>query len=127
MERTCNTCKYAKTKVWEDPCRTCMVESMDHEKWEPIETNEQNRHEIKLVRRPEILPKPVPVYERTDSEIPERVRISFTNGTSAIYDLHTDLPHPLVLKNIEIMKETKKKITQGYVNQPMRRRRRNRT
>ena len=127
MERRCTTCKYSMTELWAEPCRTCMVESMDLEKWEPIETNEQNRHEIKLEKRPGILPKPVPVYERTDSEIPERVRISFTNGTSAIYDLHTDQPHPLVLKNIEIMKETKKKITQGYVNQPIRRRRRNRT
>lgn len=127
MERTCLTCKYRETKLWEEPCRKCRAKSMYAEMWEPIETNEQKRHEIKIERRPEILPNPLPVYERTDSEIPERVRISFTNGTSAIYDLHTDQPHPLVLKNIEIMKETKKKITQGYVNQPCRRRRRNRT
>jgi hypothetical protein len=78
--------------------------------------------EIKLEKRPEMLPKPVPIYEHTDSEIPDRVRISFTNGTSAIYDLHNDQPHPLVLKNIEIMRETKRKIQ--YINQPARRRRR---
>lgn len=76
--------------------------------------------EIKLEKRPEMLPKPVPIYENTDSEIPDRVRISFTNGTSAIYDLHTEQPHPLVIKNIEIMRETKRKIQ--YINQPARRR-----
>ena len=126
MEIKCGTCKYGKRRLWEEPCRSCMEAGLNREKWEPIEISEKQRHEIKLERRPGILPKPVPVYERTDSEIPERVRISFTNGTSAIYDLHTDQPHPLVLKNIEIMKETKKNITQGYVNNPMRRRRRNR-
>lgn len=126
MERRCTTCLYSMNKLSEEPCRTCMEERLGRKKWEPFKTVDKQRHEIKLEKRPEILPNPLPVYERTDSEIPERVRISFTNGTSAIYDLHTDQPHPLVLKNIEIMKETKKKITQGYVNQPMRRRR-NRT
>lgn len=79
--------------------------------------------EIKLEKRPEMLPKPVPIYEHTDSEIPDRVRISFTNGTSAIYDLHSDQPHPLVEENIRIIRKWK----QGYVNRPERRRRRNRT
>ena len=76
--------------------------------------------EIKLEKRPEMLPKPVPIYEHTDSEIQDRVRISFTNGTSAIYDLHRDQPHPVILENIKIIRKWK----QGYVNQPERRRRR---
>ena len=75
--------------------------------------------EIKLEKRPEMLPKPVPIYEHTDSEIPDRVRISFTNGTSAIYDLHSDQPHPVIVENIKIIRKWK----QGYVNQPQRRRR----
>ena len=76
--------------------------------------------EIKLEKRPEMLPKPVPIYEHTDSEIPERVRISFTNGTSAIYDLHSEQPAPVIMENIRIIRKWK----QGYVNQPERRRRR---
>lgn len=76
------------------------------------------------MNRPEMLPKPVLVYEYDYSEYPELIRISFSDGTTAVYELRTDQPHPLVLKNIEIMKETKKNITQGYVNQPARRRRR---
>ena len=76
--------------------------------------------EIKLEKRPEMLPKPVPIYEHTDSEIPDRVRISFTNGTSAIYDLHRDQPHPVIVENIKIIRKWQK----GYVNQPEVRRRR---
>ena len=73
---------------------------------------------IELTKRPAMLPEPVPIYEHTFSEIPERVRISFANGTSAIYDLHTDQPAPVILENIKIIRRMK----QGYVNQPPRRR-----
>lgn len=62
-------------------------------------------------------------YKHEFSRHPEKIRISFRDGTTAVYDLHTDQPHPLVLKNIEIMKATKQNIKQGYVNQPRRRRR----
>ena len=73
---------------------------------------------IELTKRPTMLPEPVPIYEHTFSEIPERVRISFTNGTSAIYDLHTDQPAPIILENIKIIRRMKP----GYVNQPLKRR-----
>ena len=71
------------------------------------------------MNRPELLPKPAPIYDYEFSEIPDHVRISFKGGRTAVYDLRTVQPHPLVLRNIEIMKETKKKI--GYVNRPERR------
>ena len=77
--------------------------------------------EKKRTGRPEILDGPLPIYEHDWSVIPEKVRICFADGHTAVYALQTDLPHPLVMKNIEIMKETKKKI--GYINQPQRRRR----
>ena len=77
--------------------------------------------------RKRILTMAVPKYEHDSSKYPEQIRVSFGDGHTAVYDMRIDQPHPLVLKNIEIMKETKKKITQGYVNQPIRRRRRNRT
>ena len=78
----------------------------------------EERKEIKLEKRPAMLPEPVPIYEHTYSEIPDRVRISFTNGTSAIYDLHTNQPAPVILENIRIIRRMK----QGYVNKPLRRR-----
>ena len=113
-DKSCMDCKYFQTSVFEDPCMDC-IDADGFSKWEPAEGIE-----IKLEKRPEMLPRPLPIYERTDSEIPERVRISFTNGTSAIYDLHTDQPAPVILENIKIIRRMK----QGYVNQPARRRRR---
>ena len=61
-------------------------------------------------------------YEHEFSRHPEKIRVSFRDGSTAVYDLRTNQPHPLVLKNIEIMKETKQNIKQGYVNNPRRRR-----
>lgn len=60
-------------------------------------------------------------YEHEYSRHPEKIRVYFRNGSTAVYDLHTDQPHPLVLKNIEIMNQTEKNIKQGYVNKPQRR------
>ena len=73
------------------------------------------------MNRPELLPEPVPFYAYETSVHPDSVRVSFEDGSTAIYDIRRNMPHPLVIKNIEIMKETKKKI--GYINQPQRRRR----
>ena len=58
---------------------------------------------IDVKKRPEVLPEPLPIYETIYSEIPDRVRISFSNGTSAIYDLHTEQPAPVILENIKII------------------------
>ena len=77
------------------------------------------KREKRKQRRPQMLPEPVPVYERDDSVIPERVRVSFENGQTAVYDLHTDQPAPVIMENIRIIRKWK----QGYVNQPARRRR----
>ena len=70
--------------------------------------------------RPTILPKPMPVYEYAYSEYPELIRISFSDGTTAVYELRTDQPHPVIMENIKIIRKWKT----GYVNQPARRRRR---
>ena len=76
------------------------------------------------MKRPSPLPEPALTYRTEDSIHPDQIRLSFDDGSTAIYDLRTTQPHPLALRNVEIMKETQRKITQGYVNQPMRRRRR---
>ena len=93
-----------------------------------INLTEEQKDAIRGYKPPRkrILAMAVPKYEHESSKYPEQIRVSFGDGHTAIYDMRVEQPHPLVLKNIEIMKETKKKITQGYVNQP-RRRRRNRT
>ena len=90
----CTTCEHRDKDVGDYPCSIC--DGVSH--WEPMGI------QIKLERRAEMLPKPLPIYERTDSRIPERVRISFTDGTSAIYDLHTEQPAPIIIENIKIIR-----------------------
>lgn len=72
--------------------------------------------------RPKPLPGVVSYYDHATSFHPDRIRMSFSDGSTAVYEIRHDQPHPLVLKNIEIMKETKQNIKQGYVNNPRRRR-----
>ena len=71
------------------------------------------------VKRPEILPEVVTYYDTDFSEKPEQIRVSFSDGSTAVYDLRTEQPHPVIKRNCEIIRKWK----QGYVNKPMRRRR----
>lgn len=70
--------------------------------------------------RPTILPKPMPMYEHDFSEYPEMIRVSFSDGSTAVYELRTEQPHPVIIENVRIIRKWK----QGYINQPERRRRR---
>lgn len=72
-------------------------------------------------RRPSPLPEPALTYRTEDSVHPDQIRLSFDDGSTAIYDLRTELPHPAMMKNHEIMAKWSDK---GYNNQPARRRRR---
>ena len=69
---------------------------------------------------PEILEKPAVIKKHKYSRHPEQIRVSFSDGSTAVYDLHTDQPAPVILENIRIIRKWK----QGYVNQPEVRRRR---
>ena len=70
--------------------------------------------------KPTILPKPMPMYERDSSEYPEMIRVSFSDGSTAVYELRVEQPAPVIIENIKIIRKMK----QGYVNQPERRRKR---
>lgn len=76
--------------------------------------------EMKKERRPEPLPETVPYYDHDFSVHPDHLRVSFADGSTAVYDLRTDQPHPVIVENIKIIRKWK----QGYVNQPARRRKR---
>ena len=128
-DRECTNCKYGDLTTIQSPCSQCIVESMKLEApkyWEPKEAEdkekkeEKGKKEIELKKRPEMLAFPVPIYEHTDSEIPEKVRISFTNGTSAIYMLHVDQQKPMVMESIRIIRKWR---SEGYQDVPQRRRR----
>ena len=58
-------------------------------------------------RRPTPLPEPATYYDRPDSKYPDRVRISFKDGHTEIYDRRVNQARP-----------------DGYVNWPQRRRER---
>ena len=70
--------------------------------------------------KPQPLRGAVHYYDREDSKYPEHIRVCFDDGTTKIYDLHTEQPAPVIMENIKIIRRMK----QGYVNQPARRRRR---
>ena len=97
-DKWCANCRHLRKPNYEEPCKSCT----DGDGYSKLEQEEAIV--IKLEKRPELLPWPLPIYERTDSEIPERIKISFANGTSAIYDLHTDQPAPVIIENIKIIR-----------------------
>ena len=66
------------------------------------------------------LPEVVPIYEHDHDGHPDALRVSFEDGSTAVYDLRAEMPHPIIVENIAIIRKWK----QGYVNQPLRRRRR---
>ena len=68
--------------------------------------------------RPELLDKVVPIYDHDFSKKPDHIRVSFEDGTTAVYDLRTVQPAPVIVENIRIIRKWK----QGYVNQPRKRR-----
>ena len=70
--------------------------------------------------RPKMMPETVTYYDHNMSRVPDRIRVSFEDGTTAVYVLHTEQPAPVIMENIRIIRKWK----QGYVNQPMRRRNR---
>ena len=89
-----------------------------HEK-SPLEKLIAIETALETMSRPTILPKPLPMYEHEYSEIPERIRVKFSNGRTAVYELRVDQPAPVIVENIKIIRKWK----QGYVNKPERRKR----
>lgn len=53
--------------------------------------------------RPEIIGKPALYYDGEDSRIPGEVRLSFSDGTTEVYQHKPSMPAPLIMRNIEIM------------------------
>ena len=85
------------------------------------ETLDQVLQDIEIGKqRPEILGKVVPIYEHDYSVLPEKIRVLFMDGRTMIYDIHIDQPEPVIVQNIRLIRKMK----QGYVNQPARRKRR---
>ena len=70
--------------------------------------------------RPAMMGMPTaPVYEHESSRYPERIRVKFFDGSTKVYELHTEQPAPIIMKCIETIREW----NIGYQYQPPRRRR----
>ena len=69
------------------------------------------------MNRPAMLPEFVTYYDHDLSEKPDKIRVSFEDGNTEIYDIRIEQPHPVIMENIRIIRRMKN----GY--QPRRRRR----
>lgn len=116
--KRCLNCRHADLPSGVSPCKECVMSGDDYEYWEPEEPEKQKRSaadagqqgksflEFMKRRMPEKenRPKPLPIsvyyYERENSRIPDSVRVSFEDGTTAVYTLHVDQPKPLVMESI---------------------------
>lgn len=67
--------------------------------------------------QPQMLPETVTYYDYEISKYPDRIRVCFEDGKSFIYELKCTQPHPVIAENIQIIRRMK----QGYINQPARR------
>ena len=79
---------------------------------------------IKLLHKEQDRPAPleqiVRIYDHESSKYPDKIRVSFEDGHTAVYDIRIEQPAPVIIENIKIIRKWK----QGYVNKPMRRRNR---
>ena len=62
---------------------------------------------IEIVLRPNMLEKPVEIYDSEESKYPDRLRVSFANGHTAVYELRVEQPAPVILENIQIIRRMK--------------------
>lgn len=75
------------------------------------------RRRMEKQKRLEPLPEVVPIWEHGFDGLPDAVRVSFRDGSTAVYDIRRDQPHPIIMESIKIIRKWN-----GYNNQPMRRR-----
>ena len=85
--------------------------------WEEDAMIEQIKKKREQLKQKRILPNPLPIFGK-DCEIPEALRVSFSDGSTQIYELRREGPAPVIVENIKIIRKWK----QEYLNQPARRR-----
>lgn len=93
---------------------------MDDGFLEFLKNRQKELEEEKQAKRPEMLAKAVPFYDHECSRIPDRIRVSFADGHTEIYQRAVEQPAPLIEENIRIIR----KWAVGYKYKPPRRRRR---
>lgn len=51
------------------------------------------------------LPEVVPIYEHEHDGHPDALRVSFEDGSTAVYEIRRDQPHPMTIRSIEIIRK----------------------
>ena len=51
------------------------------------------------------LPEMVPIYEHEHDGHPDALRVSFEDGSTAVYEIRRDQPHQMTIKSIEIIRK----------------------
>ena len=51
------------------------------------------------------LPEMVPIYEHEHDGHPDALRVSFEDGSTAVYEIGRNQPHPMTIKSIEIIRK----------------------
>ena len=54
-------------------------------------------------RRPEMLPEALAYYDTDLSRLPDKLRISFSDGSTAVYCRQVEQPAPVIRTKIEII------------------------
>ena len=72
--------------------------------WEEDALIEQIKKKREQLKQKRILPNPLPIFGK-DCEIPEALRVSFSDGSTAVYDLRIQQPAPQILENIRIIRK----------------------
>lgn len=124
-KKTCETCKHYTRAEWEDPCRDCQnsklclwesaeVADEPEEKKRTKEDTEQAGVTFKEFKKrmreakessPRPLPMPVCISGPEDGRLPELIRVSFDDGTTAVYRLKEAENDQLIIKSIEIIRK----------------------
>ena len=107
MINICETCRYWYKRKDQEPCKECRTETGVN--WKPKEEKKENR--------PKPMPNAAPYYDRESSRIPDKIRVSFTDGTTAVYTLNIEQPAPMVVESLILREEIE------YEYKPRRRRR----
>ena len=48
-----------------------------------------------------MMPEPAGYYDTTESRIPDRIRVSFSDGKTAVYARVIEMPEPVVFQKVE--------------------------
>ena len=60
---------------------------------------------IQIVLRPKMMDKPVEIYDHEASKYPDRIRVSFMDGHTEVYEIRREQPHPVIVQNIKIIRK----------------------